>query len=516
MELVTAAHMRRLDRRSIELGTPGHALMERAGAGACATLLRAMPAVRKRGARVIVIAGKGNNGGDGLVVARLLRARGARVAVFLLGRSEEVTGDALRNLKAWRRQRGVVREVSVAEDLVALQRQLAGGTCVVDALLGTGLSADVTGIHAAAIELMNGSGVPVFALDIPSGLDADTGRPRGVAVRAAVTATFGFAKYGQVIHPGVDHCGVLEAIDIGLDPRAVAEAPPDGALLDDAAMRALLPRRAADAHKGTAGHVLVVAGSRGKSGAAILATRAVARGGAGLVTLATPASINAVCAGAVHEAMTEAWPERDGGLGCDPDRLAAAVAGKSAVVAGPGLGSARSIRDVVLWLLRYSDAPLVLDADALNALARNPSPLRRARAPVVLTPHPGEMGRLAGLSTAEVQADRVAVARAFATEHGCVLVLKGARTVVASGAFVWINPTGNPGMASGGMGDALAGLIGALLAQGLQASEAARLGVYLHGLAGDRVARRGAVGMIASDLIDELPAAMQQCDADAD
>jgi NAD(P)H-hydrate epimerase len=513
MDLVTAAHMRQLDRRTIELGTPGHVLMERAGVGACACLLRAVPKVRKRGARVTVVAGKGNNGGDGLVVARLLRARGARVEVFLLARAADVGGDALRNLKAWRRVRGATREVVVAADLEGLRGALAAADCVVDAVLGTGLGADIEGIYAAAIEMMNGCGAPVFALDIPSGLDADSGRPRGVAIRATATATFGFAKYGQVLYPGVDCCGALEVIDIGIDGRAITEAPPRGARLEAAAMRSLLPRRTADAHKGTAGHVLVVAGSPGKSGAAILATRAAARGGAGLVTLATPASINAVCAGAVHEAMTEAWPERAGGLGWDPDRLAGALDGKAAVVVGPGLGTARPIRDLVLWLLRESAVPMVLDADALNALARNPSPLRRARSRAVLTPHPGEMGRLMGISAAEVQADRVGVARAFAADHDCVVVLKGARTVIAADGFAWINPTGNPGMASGGMGDALAGLIGALLAQGLAAAAAARLGVYLHGLAGDRVARDGAIGMIASDLIDELPRAVQQCDA---
>lgn len=511
MRLVTAAEMRELDRRTIELGTPGHVLMERAGTGACASLLRAIPAVRRRNARVVVVAGKGNNGGDGFVIARLLRRRGVAVEVVLVGRVAEVGGDALRNLRAWWRRGVEVPEVTDAGGAAALQARMRGATCVVDALLGTGLRSQVEGVSKDAIELMNSCGAPVFAVDIPSGLDADTGHPRGVAARAVATATFGFAKYGQVTYPGVDYCGALEVVDIGIDPRAVAARPPRGELIDAAAAAGLVPRRAADAHKGDAGHLLVIAGSLGKSGAAILAARAALRSGAGLVTLATPAAINPVCAGAVPEAMTDAWPDCDGGLRFDPDRLAAAVAGKTAVAIGPGLGTARAVRDIVLWLIRHARVPLVVDADGLNVLARNPSPLRRAALPVLLTPHPGEMGRLVGRSAAEVQADRRSTACAFAEEHGCVVLLKGARTVIAGGGQVWINPTGNPGMASGGMGDVLTGVAGALLAQGLDAAAAARLGAYLHGLAGDLAAHGGAVGMIASDVIDALRGATRRC-----
>lgn len=502
MLLVSAAHMRELDRRTIDLGTPGHVLMERAGEGAYAVLLDQFPVLRKKGARVVVLAGQGNNGGDGFVIARLLRKRGARVSVWLVGTAEAVKGDARRNLDAYG---GTVRELD-GGDTADLERELGEAACVVDALLGTGLRSEVGGPQAAAIALMSGCGVPVFAVDIPSGLDADTGRPRGATVHATATATFGFAKYGQVIHPGVEHCGKLVVIDIGLAAAAIEALPPDGALVEASDAARLLPRRSADDHKGSAGHLLVVAGSRGKSGAAVLSTRAALRSGAGLVTLATPESAAAVCAGGAWEAMTEPWPERDGALRYDVDRLARAVDGKSAVAVGPGLGAHRSVRDIVLWLLRYCAAPVVLDADALNVLARNPQPLRRARCDLVLTPHPGEMARLAGIDSKAVQADRVGVARRFATEHRCTVVLKGARTVIAAAdGFVWINPTGNPGMASGGMGDALTGVVGALLAQGLAAPEAARLGAYLHGAAGDRVAMRGGVGMVASDLIERLP-----------
>ena len=509
MELVSASQMRELDRLMIEeFGTPGHVLMERAGEGACAMLLRVFPHIRKKAARVVVFAGKGNNGGDGLVIARLLRKRGVKTSVFLLCRCEEVGGDARRNLDAYQRGRSKVKEVTDAAALAVVAPEVEKAGCVVDALLGTGLRSDVSGLYADAIEMMNACGVPVFSVDIPSGLDADSGRPLGVAVQAEATATFGFAKVGQVVHPGVRHCGSLDIIDIGIAEGAVERCPPRGLLLGATALKPLLPSREDDAHKGIAGHLLVIAGSQGKAGASILATRAGLRGGAGLVTLAGPRSINSICAGAAHEAMTEAWPERAGEIAFDPDRLATAVEGKAAVVAGPGLGTAPAVRRLVTALLRQGTAPLVLDADALNVLAVDLAPLRRAQADVVLTPHPGEMARLAGIDAAAVQVDRVGVACAFAEKHECVVVLKGARTVVADAdGFFWINPSGNCGMASGGMGDVLAGVIGALLAQGMPAAEAACCGVYIHGLAGDLAAESGSIGILASDLVDALPRA---------
>ena len=262
MELVTAAEMRDLDRLTIELGTPGHVLMERAGTGACAMLLRLFPGLTKKGVRVVVLAGKGNNGGDGFVIARLLRKRGVRVGVWLFGSAADVAGDARRNLEAYRSGRGdraSLFEIEDSADLAGLEKELAAASCIVDAMLGTGLGSEVRGIYAAAIELVNAAAAPVFAVDIPSGLDADSGRPRGVAVRAAATATFGYAKYGQVIHPGLEHCGALEVVDIGIAGAAVEQAPPHGALLEAADVRALLPRRAVDSHKGVAGHLLVIA-----------------------------------------------------------------------------------------------------------------------------------------------------------------------------------------------------------------------------------------------------------------
>jgi len=512
MLLVTAEEMRALDRATIEdFGTPGYELMERAGAGATEAFFELLPHMRGRGSRVVICAGPGNNGGDGFVMARRLRRAGIIVGVALIGRAADLEGDALRAFKSWRGGRTALNEITSSEEVSHLVEWLEGAGCVVDAIFGTGLKRPVEGVHREVIELINGCGAPVFAVDIPSGLDADRGLPLGVAVRATATATFGFAKVGQVLHPGAEYCGRLAVVDIGLAPQAIAARPPRTALSTIADVASLVPRRRVDAHKGDAGHVVVIAGSRGKTGAAILAAHAAARSGAGLVTIAGPASLNPIYAGGFPEAMTAELPDRDGRVGFDPGALRELCAGKTALVVGPGLGTHDDVRRIVEWVLAESSASLVLDADALTVLARDVAVLRGTRAAAVLTPHPGEMGRLVGGDTASVQADRVRSARRFAEENRCTLVLKGARSVVAGAdGQVWINPTGNPGMASGGMGDVLAGMIGALLAQGLSSESAARLGVYAHGFIGDQVARDGEIGMLASDIITGLPTGLRE------
>ncbi len=516
MRLVSADEQRTLDAATIAAGTPGHVLMERAGAGAVRVILECFPRLRRTGRRVLVVAGTGNNGGDGLVIARLLAKRGAVVEVAILGAAAALRGDAERNLGAYRRLRKPLFEVVDGAGVARVAAAGARADLIVDALFGTGLNRSVQGLAAQLIEAVNACGTPVLAVDIPSGLDADTGQVLGAAIQAQATATFGFAKLGQLQHPGVRHCGALAVVDIGLAAAALA-APPCAALLDAAGAAALLPQRDAEAHKGTCGHVLVLAGSFGHTGAAQLATRAAGRAGAGLVTVVAPASLYPVYAAGVREAMTEALPDDDGRIRFDPVRLAALAAGKAAIVVGPGLGTHTGAAETVRWLLAEARVPLLLDADALTLVAANLAALRGARAPLVLTPHPGEMGRLAGIDTAAVQADRVGVARRFASAHGCVLVLKGARTVIAApDGFVWINPTGNPGMASGGMGDVLAGAIGALLAQGLTTSAAASVGAYVHGAAGDAAAADGEIGLLAGDVAEALRPALHRLRAALD
>ena len=505
MIAVTAAEMRALDRWTIDHGTPGHVLMERAGAGAARVLRERLR--RPRGP-VVVVCGRGNNGGDGFVIARHLRRARVPVDVWLAARPDEVRGDAARMLAAWRRVRGTIHDLTTTDAVDALCRRLRGAATVVDALFGTGLNAPVTGIAAAAIEVMNSCGAPVFAVDIASGLSADTGTALAVAVRATVTATFGFPKVGQLFYPGVDHTGLLAVVDIGIPPEAVAAIGPRVSLLESEEVGRLLAPRPRDAHKGTFGHVLVIAGSRGKTGAALLASAAATRSGAGLTTLAIATTLQPILEGHVREAMTAALPDTGDGSAAlgDGATLDELLAGRTAVVCGPGLGLADPTRALVAEVVRRATVPLVLDADGLNAVAGTDL-LRERAGPTVVTPHPGEMARLLGTDTAHVQADRLGAARTLAARDRVIVVLKGARTIVASpDSGTAISPTGNPGMASGGMGDVLAGVVGALLAQGLDPFDAAVLGVFAHGAAGDAVAgRRGEVGLLASDLVDELP-----------
>jgi len=337
-------------------------------------------------------------------------------------------------------------------------------------------------------------------------------------VRATVTATFGYPKVGQLMYPGVEHTGLLAVVDIGIPREALAAVAPGTVLLESEEVGAHLPPRRRDGHKGDFGHVLVIAGSRGKTGAALLAAQAAARSGAGLTTLAVPATLQAILEAQVREAMTAALADTGDGAAALADGAAASalIADRGAVVCGPGLGQGSATRELIRHVVRQCTAPLVLDADGLNAVAGT-SVLRDRPGPTVVTPHPGEMARLSGGDTARVQADRLGAARAFARAERVVVVLKGARTVIASPAGATaICPTGNPGMASGGTGDVLAGVIGALLAQGLAAYDAATLGVFSHGAAGDAVAaRQGEVGLLASDLLTELPATLERLQAAA-
>ena len=526
MYLVTAAQMRELDRLTIEqYGTPGHVLMERAGAGATEALLTAFPHVQARRtsrakspARVLVIAGKGNNGGDGFVMARLLKKKGIACEVVLAAKRTDVKGDAHRNLLAFVRMRGRVSEVTQLDQLTVVDKKLRQASLIVDALFGTGLNAPVRGLPAALIELMNASGIPILAVDVPSGLDADRGVPLGTAVQAAVTISFAYPKLGQVVYPGVQLVGRLMVIDIGTAAEAVAEVDPQIKLLRKETMGALIQPRQPEAHKGSFGHLFILAGARGKSGAALLATSAALRVGTGLVTLGGPQSLLPIFASALLEAMTVPLPEcADGSLRMVPKALVQilhVLQDRTAITFGPGIGVSADTIKLTRWLLKHTRQPLLIDADGLNCVATDPSMLGHASSPaspVVLTPHPGEMARLTKTNTAEVQANRLEMAQTFATQYHCYVVLKGARTVIAApDGWTWINPTGNPGMASGGMGDVLAGVIGGLLAQGYAPHEACQLGVFLHGTAGDLAVQEvGEIGMLARDVIERLPSGLR-------
>jgi ADP-dependent NAD(P)H-hydrate dehydratase / NAD(P)H-hydrate epimerase len=511
MIVVTAAQMREMDRLTIEkYGVPSLKLMERAGEGITKAILENFRRAAKKG--VLVVAGKGNNGGDGLVVARLLKKKRISCEVVLLARKDELSPDAAYNLGAYAKLKGRVHEVT-EESSGLLSDRIRRKGLVVDAILGTGTKNAVRGLYAEAITLMNGSGVPIVAVDIPSGLDTDSGSPLGVAIQAEMTVALAYPKLGEVIYPGLKYAGDLVVVDIGIDGRAVEEVSPYIELLEREGIRRLVPVREPDTHKGTYGHLLVMAGSRGKTGAAILASRAAMRTGAGLVTLAAPRSLNDIFASSLVEVMTELLrdnaAEETEPLGDEEWRRL--LERKSSLLFGPGIGVTDTTQSALRWLLKNLEVPWVIDADGLNNLALEVDRLPSAKIPPILTPHPGEMARLIHEDTTTVNQDRVGIARSFAMDHRCHVVLKGARTVIATAAGkVFINPTGNPGMASGGMGDVLAGMLAALLGQGISPEDAMKLGVYLHGFVADRVAsENGQIGLIASDIIEGLPSGIR-------
>jgi hydroxyethylthiazole kinase-like uncharacterized protein yjeF len=511
MIVVSAEEMRRIDLLTIqEYGVPSLTLMERAGEAVTEAILDRFPQAVNKGA--LIVAGKGNNGGDGLVIARLLTKKRIPCEVVLLAKRDELSPDAAHNLRAYLKLKGKVAE-STSDDLGILSEAMSQKGLLVDAILGTGVKNEIRGFYAEAITLMNASGIPIVAVDTPSGLDTETGAPLGVSIQAEMTVTLGYPKIGQVIYPGIDYCGDLVVADIGIDPRATDQVRPQTELLEREDVKWLVPIRPADTHKGSYGHLLVLAGSRGKTGAAILACRAAMRAGAGLVTLAAPRSLNNILAGSLVEVMTEPRKENAAEEMEPPndEEWRGLLERKNAVLFGPGIGVTDSTRSILRWLLRNLDLPWVIDADGLNNLSLELDRLRSAKTPPLLTPHPGEMARLVGKEVGAVSRDRAGCARAFAVEHRCHVVLKGARTIIATPCGkVFINPTGNPGMASGGTGDVLAGMLAALLGQRLYPEDAMKLGVYLHGFVGDRVAAEtGEIGLIASDIIEGLPAGLK-------
>lgn len=512
MRAVSAAEIRRIDQEATRrYAIPSLLLMENAGLQVVRAMEREFPALGAM--KVVVVCGHGNNGGDGFVAARHLALRGVGVRVLLLAPRDRPQGDAATNLGILSRLGIPIQEILTPPDLGQMSSALEGCDLLVDAILGTGISPPVRGIQREVIAFLLRLGKPVVAVDIPSGLSSDDGRISGEVMRANLTVTFGLPKIGHFLFPAAGRVGRLVVAGIGYPKALVEEGPPGVELIDESVVGPLLPPRAADSHKGTFGHVLVVAGARGKSGASALCALGGLRSGAGLVTLATPGSLQDVVAGKLTEVMTAPLPETEEGA---PAASAAGTVlellrGKNVLVLGPGIGTAEETARMVAELVEKSPVPLVIDADGLNCLASHPETLRRARVPVIVTPHPGEMSRMSGKSTAEVQAARLDAPREFARTYGVTVVLKGAHTVTAQGSGdVHLNLSGNPGMATGGSGDVLTGVVGGLLAQGLDPADAARAGVYLHGLAGDLAAgERGAVGLIAGDLLDQIPRAIR-------
>lgn len=518
MYLVTASEMQEMDRRTIgDLGITGMVLMENAGRGATRFLMEIFPDIGKK--RVGVIAGRGNNGGDGYVMARYLKQKGVRVTVYLLADANRVQGDAAANLQLLKPLEVPLVEIPDEDSLNHFRSEMAGVDVWIDAILGTGLKSDVRGYFKTVIDFINGLNKPVFAVDVPSGLNSDTGQVCGACIRAGATATFAFAKTGHFTHPGPQYCGALNIIDIGIPAPIIDGVKPRQWLLTKKDIQNCITARRPDAHKGTTGHVLVVAGSPGKTGAAAMTSISALRSGAGLVTLGVAESLNPVLEPQVLEAMTVPLPETQPGILGETafETLEKLMADKKCIAVGPGLGQADNTKKLVGKMVKAACKPLVIDADGLNSLTDQTRLFKSAGAPIILTPHPGEMARLTDSSVGAVQQDRIKCARDFAVNFNVHVVLKGAQTVIAvPDGRVFVNPTGNPGMASGGMGDVLTGVIAGLIAQGLSAVDACRAGVYLHGAAADTLAQSiGPYGYLAGEVMGAIPGEIKKivCDA---
>ena len=507
MRVLSAAQMREAEDRTItEVGIPLAVLMENAGREVVAAMARHLPELDH--SRVAIICGQGNNGGDGLVVARVLAERGVAAEVYLAATAADLRGAAAANLAALGSVPVPVTEVATEEAWLAARGEVAACDVVVDALFGTGLSRPLEGRWRVLVADLNDFDVPVVAVDLPSGLSADLPAPIGDAVEASLTVTLGAPKLPLLVPPAATFAGDLVVADIGIPSSVIDEAggPRCEVVTRDWARASLVPR-SDDTHKGDCGRVLVVAGSVGKTGAAGLAALGALRAGAGLVTVATPRACLPVVAALAPEYMTVALD--DTGEGTVSAAAADAVLAQrcDVLAVGPGLGTGAEVQAFVRRLLDQTDVPVVLDADALNACASDPSMLgERTDRIRIVTPHPGEMARLTGTDIDAIQADRVGAARMLATTRALYVVLKGARTVIASpSGRVRINVTGNPGMATGGTGDVLTGVVAAWMAQLGDAEAACALAVCLHGLAGDlAVAVEGEVALIASDLLSHL------------
>jgi NAD(P)H-hydrate epimerase len=522
--------MREVDRLTTErYGVSSLQLMENAGAAIADYLWNAYPNLHARG--VLILCGKGNNGGDGLVVARRLRERGVSPQVILCAEPQAVSGDAATNLKTWQQQMGSLSVVTTAAEWESARAALADADLIVDALLGTGLQGPVEGLLAQVIEDVNAAGahssaragtrrLRVVAVDMPSGLASDGQDYGGPVISAEATVTLTAPKIGQLVSPRADCVGKLVVRRIGTPPALLED---DSRLtlhwLEPGEFRGLPLLRPRDAHKGSFGHALIAAGSLGKSGAAVLAGRAALRAGAGLVTVATPPDVLPIVAAGMPEFMTAPLIPADAGAarkkasGDGP--FAPLLGGKSVLAMGPGLGTSPDMQKWMRAVLDATELPVILDADALNAFATQPDQLNSCKTSLLaITPHPGEMARLLGVKSADVQARRLEVAREAAARWRAFVILKGFHTILATpDGRAFINTTGNPGMAKGGTGDVLTGILAGLTAE-FGAGKWERvlgLGVYLHGLAGDLAAERsGEIPLIAGDLIEALPAAFAQ------
>lgn len=524
MKVTTADEMRAIDSETINnYGMPGVVLMERAGLSVASKVKELVG----RG-KVIVVSGRGNNGGDGFVVARSLHNDGWDVEVFFTAKPEDLKGDALLQYQTAVKY-GV--QIKPLKDLLNNQKTICTHhSIIVDALLGTGLSKDVTGVLSDVIDMINASGRPVFSVDIPSGISSDNGQIMGKAVKANYTMTFGLPKRGHLVHPGAGYSGKLFVEDIGFLKELIHSQKLNVELLEKKTVCPIIPERHSYSHKGSYGHVLIVAGSRGKTGAALMAAKACLKTGAGLVTLGVPESLADVFQSRVTEEMILVLPDKgDGTLSGKAARSILDFLDRTAhlLAIGPGIGTSVDTTRIMKDLLKHSPSPIIIDADGINSLSGERGIFAKANVPVIVTPHPGEMARLLQNNKRKttgakkntdlqkpdseirkgIERDRINTALSFTRDTKTHLVLKGVPSIIATpDNKVFINATGNPGMAKGGTGDILTGMIAGFLSQTMNPVNACILGVFMHGLAGDIAAsEKGHHALMATDMVDKIP-----------
>ena len=523
MYLVTAEQMQQIDKETIEsFGIPGRTLMESAGRGAYTMLVQTIPDISSK--KIGIVAGRGNNGGDAYVVARYLMEKNIHTDIFILGAKNKITGDAkanldlveklIKNKPTASKTNASITEITDPNSLKKNRSKLLHHDIFVDGIFGTGLNSDVRGFFKDIIELLNKNKKPIFSIDIPSGLSADTGKPCGVSINAAATATFAHPKPGHILHPGDKFTGELEVVDIGIPEYITEKYNPALNLLEEKDIKILFPQRDSESHKGNFGHVFILAGSPGKTGAAALAANAAMRCGTGLVTLGISNSLNASVEPQVTESMTCPLPDDNTGILTESafEKIIETAKDKDAIAIGPGIGTQKATKNLIEKLIMNLDIPMIMDADCLNLISENPEILKQAKSDIILTPHPGEMARLASITTKDIQNNRLDSAINFSAEFGITLVLKGANTIISlANKKAHICPTGNPGMASGGMGDVLTGMIAGFKAQGFSSENASIAGAYIHGLCGDILAEQsGEFGFLASDMVKIIPKAISQ------
>lgn len=511
MKLVTAKEMKALDvQAQNDYAMPGILLMDNAAQAVAEAVHEALTVLE--GERVVIFCGGGNNGGDGLGAARWLQSYGVSVRAFIVGAAlDAVRGDAALELAMFTKAGGRVEALSTEDDWVLAELAASKADVLVDALLGTGFHGELEGDVLRACELLNKSEKYILAVDIPTGVNADNGAVCEQAVRADHTVTMALVKTGLLLYPGREYCGDIELADISMPVKLVEEYQSDKYRLTDEIVRELLPLRKANAHKGDAGRVVICAGSPGYTGAAALASDAAVKAGAGLVSLYTPLSSRDVLAIKLTEVMVHGLLERMPGIlgGGAASDVASSAEAADVLAIGPGLGTSESTQEAVRTILQKITTPVVIDADALTALAGHTEILAAMQAQKVLTPHPGEMARLTGLEIAEIEADRINVAKKYAEEWQAIVVLKGAPTVIGCpNGTVYVNSTGNSSLATGGSGDVLTGIIAGLAAQEISLQEAAICGVYLHGLAAELTGID--IGLAAGELAALLPQAREQ------